>query len=85
MIVSSHDGLDEISLSAPSQISELKDGHIRTYDITPEELGLCRSELGEIMGGSARSMRKLLDECSAGKNRGLIGILSRPTQEHVFM
>src|SRR5690606_25134044 len=37
LVVSSHDGLDEISISAPTQITELRDGTISTYPITPEE------------------------------------------------
>jgi anthranilate phosphoribosyltransferase len=36
MVVHGHDGLDEISVCAPTRVSELKDGAIRTYDINPE-------------------------------------------------
>ncbi|MFD2612026.1 anthranilate phosphoribosyltransferase [Paenibacillus gansuensis] len=52
MVVGSHDGLDEISLSAPTRISELKDGEIRTYDITPDILGLKAYNINEISGGT---------------------------------
>jgi anthranilate phosphoribosyltransferase len=37
MVVHGHDGLDEISVCAPTRVSELKDGRIRTYDIHPEQ------------------------------------------------
>jgi len=37
MIVHGHDGLDEISVCAPSRVSELKDGRIETYDLLPEQ------------------------------------------------
>ncbi len=38
LVVHGHDGLDEISICAPTRVSELYDGLIRTYDITPEQL-----------------------------------------------
>jgi anthranilate phosphoribosyltransferase len=53
MVVGSHDGLDEISISAPTQVSELRDGEVITYDITPEQLGLSTVSLGEVQGGDA--------------------------------
>lgn len=53
MVVGSYDGLDEISLSAPTQVSELRDGQVTTYDITPEELGLRTAPLGSLLGGDA--------------------------------
>ncbi len=37
LVVHGHDGLDEISVCAPTRVSHLKDGHIRTYDIYPEQ------------------------------------------------
>ena len=36
-VVHGHDGLDEISVCAPTRVSELNDGMIRTYDIHPEQ------------------------------------------------
>jgi anthranilate phosphoribosyltransferase len=53
MVVGSYDGLDEISISAPTQVSELKDGDVITYDITPELLGLSTVPLGAVQGGDA--------------------------------
>ena len=40
LVVHSEDGLDEISLAAPTFVAELKDGVIKEYSITPESLGL---------------------------------------------
>ena len=37
-VVHGHDGLDEITVCAPTRVSELKDGLIRTYDLTPEQM-----------------------------------------------
>src|SRR5690606_19251854 len=53
LVVASDDGLDEISVSAPTQISELKDGQVTTYSITPEALGLARYPLRDVAGGDA--------------------------------
>src|SRR4051812_26030949 len=40
LVVSSEDGLDEISVSAPTRAVELRDGSITSYEITPESLGV---------------------------------------------
>lgn len=53
MIVSSLDGLDEISISAPTQVSELKNGVVTTYEITPQKLGLSAHPLEKVLGGDA--------------------------------
>ncbi len=37
-VVHGHDGLDEISVCAPTRVSELNDGLVSTYDVTPEQL-----------------------------------------------
>ncbi len=51
-VVHGHDGLDEISICAPTRISELRDGMIRTYDISPEQFfGQCASP-GALTGGA---------------------------------
>ncbi len=51
-IVHGHEGLDEISVCAPTRISELNDGMIRTYDITPEQLLGRTAGPDDITGGS---------------------------------
>jgi anthranilate phosphoribosyltransferase len=40
MVVHSEDGMDEISISAPTRVAELKDGVVKTYTITPQDFGL---------------------------------------------
>jgi anthranilate phosphoribosyltransferase len=51
LVVHGHDGLDEISVCAPTRISELKDGLIRTYDIDPERFLGRRAAPAEVAGG----------------------------------
>jgi len=50
-VVHGLDGLDEVSTVGPTQVSELRNGSVRTYTITPEELGLPRGDAGSIVGG----------------------------------
>lgn len=65
LVVGSRDGMDEISVSAPTQVTELINGDLKTYEITPGELGLGTYPLEEIIGGDAKynaeQIRKLLD------------------------
>ncbi|TVY11621.1 anthranilate phosphoribosyltransferase [Paenibacillus cremeus] len=51
LVVASYDGLDEISISAPTQITELKEGEIHTFDITPDDLGLRTYSVKDVVGG----------------------------------
>ncbi|WEK55704.1 MAG: anthranilate phosphoribosyltransferase [Candidatus Cohnella colombiensis] len=67
MVVASHDGLDEISISAPTKVSELRDGVVTTYDITPEQLGLSTVSLGEVQGGDATINAKLIHRVLSGE------------------
>ncbi len=53
LVVHGRDGLDEITVSGPTRIAELRDGRIRTYSLTPEECGLRRVSLDSIAGGDA--------------------------------
>ncbi|GGD69155.1 anthranilate phosphoribosyltransferase [Paenibacillus nasutitermitis] len=70
MVVSSLDGLDEISVSSATQVSELADGVVHTYEITPEELGLPRHELSEIVGGDADVNASIIRRIFKGEERG---------------
>jgi anthranilate phosphoribosyltransferase len=54
IVVHSEDGLDEISIGAPTQVAELKDGVIKNYVIAPEDFGLQRSGLEALKVGTAQ-------------------------------
>jgi anthranilate phosphoribosyltransferase len=51
LLVSSEDGLDELSISAPTRVVEVVGGQIRGYTVTPEQVGLRRAPAEEIPGG----------------------------------
>ncbi|GIQ67562.1 anthranilate phosphoribosyltransferase [Xylanibacillus composti] len=67
LVVCSHDGLDEISISAPTQITELRNDAIQTFDVTPEELGLKQYEMRDVVGGDARENAEIIRQVFAGK------------------
>ena len=51
MVVHGHDGLDEVTLTGTSTICEVADGKLNSYFITPEQFGLTRCELKDLVGG----------------------------------
>lgn len=60
-------GLDEITLHDKTKITELKDGNIKTYYITPEELGFKRQNLEDIKTDSVQQNVDIIKEILAGK------------------
>jgi anthranilate phosphoribosyltransferase len=54
LVVSSEDGLDEVSIAAPTWVYELRDGDVRSYAITPAEAGLAPATLREVLGGTPK-------------------------------
>ncbi len=51
LLVSSEDGLDELSLSAPTRVVEVRDGELSSYVVAPEDVGLRRFPAEAIPGG----------------------------------
>ncbi|ABD07499.1 anthranilate phosphoribosyltransferase [Rhodopseudomonas palustris HaA2] len=54
-VVHGSDGLDEITLSGPTAVAELKNGEIRTFEIGPEDAGLPRAPADALKGGDAEA------------------------------
>lgn len=52
-IVHGSDGLDEITLTGPTRVSELKDGSVSTYNISPGDFGLAQASADGLKGGNA--------------------------------
>jgi anthranilate phosphoribosyltransferase len=67
LVVHGSDGLDEITISGPTRIGEVRDGQVHTYEVTPEEFGLQRAALDDISGGDAQFNAKLIQEVLQGK------------------
>ncbi|MBI2369917.1 MAG: anthranilate phosphoribosyltransferase [Deltaproteobacteria bacterium] len=60
LVVHGADGLDELSNTGPSKISEVRDGEVKTYVVTPEELGLPRATLAELQGGDVKENAEII-------------------------
>ncbi len=67
LVVHSDDGLDEISIAAPTQVSELKGGRIQSYKIAPEDFGIERQGLQSLEVDSSQASLALVREGLSGK------------------
>src|SRR5512136_82901 len=66
LVVHGSDGLDEITITGESKISEVRDGKIRTYYVTPEDFGLQRAPLAQIQGGDAARNAEIIRNLLSG-------------------
>ena len=53
LVVHAEDGMDEISVGAATRVAELKDGQVSTYTITPEQFGVERADIKQLVVSSA--------------------------------
>jgi len=67
MVVHGDDGLDEISLAAPTFVCEVRDGWVRSYTVTPEQFGFVRCERSDLTGGGPEENARILREVLDGK------------------
>ena len=67
LVVHGLDGLDEITITGPTRIAEVRDGTVRTYEVTPEEFGMNRGTLDDISGGDASANATIIREILTGK------------------
>jgi anthranilate phosphoribosyltransferase len=70
-------GLDELSTTGPSTVAELKGGAVRTFEVTPEALGLPRASLEQLKGGEA--------EANAAAVNGLLDGTQGPFRDIVLL
>jgi len=52
-VVHGDDGMDELTLTGPTRIAEIRDGQVTLASVTPEQFGLRRCDLSELQGGDA--------------------------------
>jgi anthranilate phosphoribosyltransferase len=67
LVVHGSDGLDEITITGATRVGELRNGQVRSYEVTPEEFGLERATLTDISGGDAAQNAGLIREVLSGE------------------
>ncbi|MEE9614444.1 MAG: anthranilate phosphoribosyltransferase [Thermodesulfobacteriota bacterium] len=66
-VVRGEDGLDEITLTGETRVSELKDGMVETYHVSPEEFGVERCSPDELKGGDPEENAAIILDILKGK------------------
>lgn len=78
LVVSGFEGLDELSISGPSLVCEMHRGEIRRYEVTPEQFGLQRAPIEEVLGGAAQENAAMLRDVFAnpvpGARRDIVAL-----------
>jgi anthranilate phosphoribosyltransferase len=75
LVVNGSDGLDEITISGPTNVAELKDGQVNEYTVTPEQFGLQCAPLDAIRvadAGRAKAMLVAVLDNEAGPARDIV-------------
>jgi len=66
LVVHGLDGLDEVTITGPTRIAEVREGNVRSYEVTPEEFGMKRARLEDISGGNAETNAAIIRDILAG-------------------
>jgi anthranilate phosphoribosyltransferase len=67
LVVHGADGLDEVTTTDKTYVTEVKNGLIKDYKITPEDFGFKRAALEDLLGGSIQENVKIVQDLLAGK------------------
>ncbi len=70
LVVHGAPGMDELSPLGPTLIAELRDGTVREWEVTPDELGLPESSEAEVAGGSPSENAALIVRILEGREEG---------------
>ena len=70
MVVFGQDKLDEISMSAPTIVCEIKDGTFTSYELIPEQFGYARCQKEELVGGTPAENAEITRKILSGEEKG---------------
>ncbi len=66
-VVHGLDGLDEITVTGPTRVAEVREGSVHSYEVTPEEFGMHRAGLEELGGGDAATNAEIVRKVLRGE------------------
>ena len=67
LVVNADDGLDEVSIAAPTHVAELKGGVVHEYTVTPEDFGIQRQSLAPLVVADAKASLVLVESALSGE------------------
>jgi anthranilate phosphoribosyltransferase len=67
LVVHGSDGLDEITVTGPTRIAEVRNGSVKSYEVTPEQFGIKRSPMEPLMGGDAAENAAIIQRILDGE------------------
>jgi anthranilate phosphoribosyltransferase len=67
LLVTGEDGVDEVSICAPTTVVEVRDGRLERYTVTPEEVGVERAQTDAVPGGDPRENAEIARRIYAGE------------------
>ena len=70
LVVNGSDGLDEATMTGATHMCEIRGGKFRTYDLTPEALGLRRCTLQDLVGGTPEENAQISRDILTGRLKG---------------
>ncbi|MCX7205429.1 MAG: anthranilate phosphoribosyltransferase [Proteobacteria bacterium] len=67
LIVHGKDGMDEISISGPTLVAELKDGQINEYEINPRDFGFELADIKTLHASDAQQSKQIIEQVLANQ------------------
>ena len=70
LAVSGSDGMDEVTLTGPTLVCEIRRGELIAYEVIPEQFGLSRCSLENLLGGKPEENARITRDILSGKEKG---------------
>ena len=70
LAVSGSDGMDEATLTGPTRVCEIRRGELTVYEITPEQFGMSRCSLEDLLGGQPEENARITEDILRGVEKG---------------